>query len=318
VELRCEVILDSHRLTLREPAIVREGFPGGFRELPLAVVPPISLHPKIMREFLPVSASAQRLELVAVAYSNMEWTGVEGGLKLEVPPDWSVEPEQVHLILGQIGDSRTVRFVVTIPAHTSAGLYPLRYVVQCGDREYGVILNSVRLGAPGIPRLPDEATCVKEELFTVPAVGNIHLIAVKFVRGLSYAYIKGAEEELLQALTHFNQSFHLITDEEMGYIDLGQFDAIVVGPNAYLARDELRKNAARFLKYVEQGGTLIVQYQGYGYQRDSFVPHAARFDQQEIVSIYEGLYQKLLQRRSSNISLLPAGAQVDNLSSKFL
>ena len=279
VELRCEVILNSHRLTLREPAIVREGFPGGFRELPLAIVPPISLHPKIMREFLPVSASAQRLELVAVARSNMEWSGVEGSLKLEVPSGWLVEPEQVHLILGQIGNSRTVRFAVTIPPHTPAGLYPLRYVVQCGEREYGVILNSVRLGAPGIPRLPDEATCVKEELFTVPAVGNIHLIAVKFVRGLTYAYIKGAEEELLQALTHFDQSFHLIADEEMGYIDLGQFDAIVVGPNAYLVRDELRKNAARFLKYVEQGGTLIVQYQGYGYQRNSFVPYPFQFNQ---------------------------------------
>jgi N-acetyl-alpha-D-glucosaminyl L-malate synthase BshA len=39
--------------------------------------------------------------------------------------------------------------------------------------------------------------------------------------------------------------------------------------------------------------------------------HAARFDQQQIVSVYEGLYHKLLQRRSGNISWLPAGAQVD-------
>jgi N-acetyl-alpha-D-glucosaminyl L-malate synthase BshA len=41
------------------------------------------------------------------------------------------------------------------------------------------------------------------------------------------------------------------------------------------------------------------------------VTHAARFDQKQIVSVYEGLYHKLLQRRSGNISFLPAGAQVD-------
>jgi hypothetical protein len=65
----------------------------------------------------------------------------------------------------------------------------------------------------------------------------------------------------------------------MGYIDLEQFDAIVIGPNAYLIRDQLRKNAPRLPKYVEQGGTLIVQYQGYGYQRDQFVPYPFQYNQ---------------------------------------
>jgi LmbE family N-acetylglucosaminyl deacetylase len=279
VELECELTLGGHQITLREPVIRREAFAGGYRELPLAVVPPISLHPNVNQEFLQVRPSAQRLELKAVARSNVESTRVEGRLKLEAPPGWHVEPGDLHLVLGQLGDSRTVRFLVSIPEDTPAGVYLLRYIVQCGGRDYGVVLDAVRMAAPGLPRLPDEATCTKEQIITAPAVGNIHLIDAKFVPGMKYAYVTGADEDVLKSLAHFNLDFHPITDEEMGYIDLDQFDAIVVGPNAYLIRDQLRKNAPRLPNYVEQGGTLIVQYQGYGYQREQFVPYPFRYNQ---------------------------------------
>ena len=279
VELECHVTLGTHQITLRTPAIMREGFAGGFRELPVAVVPPISLQPKIRQEFLQVRALEQHLELTAVAYSNMERLGAEGVLRLEVPPAWRVEPKEIRLVLSTIGDSRTVKFRVTIPENTKAAVYSLRYVVQCEGREYDVVLNPVRMGAPGLPRLPDASTCIKEQFITTPAVNHIHLIDTQFVPGLKYAYIKGAAEDVLTAVSHFNLDFHIISDAEMGYIDLDQFDAIVVGPNAYLMRDELRKNASRLPKYVEQGGTLIVQYQGYGYQRDEFVPYPFKYSQ---------------------------------------
>ncbi len=279
VELECKLAFKSYQLTLRAPAVHREAFPGGYRELPVVVVPPISLHPKVSQEFLQVRPEAQHLELQAVAYSNMEWSGVEGMLMLEVPPGWQVEPPEARLILGQVGDSRTVKFTVTIPENTEPGVYTLRYVVQCGGREYGVLLKPVRMSAPGLPRLPDESTCIKEQFITRPAVNTLHLIQAEFVPGLKYAYIRGAAEDVLTSLSHFNLDFYSISDEEMGYLDLNQFDAIVVGPNAYLMRDELRRNAFRLPRYVEQGGTLVVQYQGYGYQRDEFVPYPFKYSQ---------------------------------------
>ncbi len=279
VQLKCEVALGEHELTLSAPAIFREGFPGGFRELPVAVVPPISLQPKENQEILQVSAEAQIVELQAVAYSNMEWLGAEGVLRVETPPGWQVEPAEVRLVLGQVGDSRTVNFSVTIPHHTPAGVYPLRYVVHCGGREYDVVLKPVRMGAPGLPRPPDESTCVREQFVTTPAVNQVHLIDVAVTPGLKYGYIQGAAEDVLTALRHFKLDIRGISDDELGYIDLEQFDAIIVGPNAYLMNDALRKNATRLPRYVEQGGTLLVQYQGYGYQRDEFVPYPFKYSQ---------------------------------------
>lgn len=279
VQLECQVAFGDYELTLRAPAVYREGFPGGFRELPVSVMPPISLLPKVSQEMLQVRPQEQQLDLRAVAYSNMEWLGVEGLLRLETPPGWQVEPRQVPLVLGQVGDSRAVKFTVTIPRDTGAGTYTLRYVVQCGGREYDVVLKPVRMAAPGLIRQPDETTCVNEQFVTAPAVNQMHLVEVEFVPGLKYAYIQGAAEDVLAALSHFKLDIHVLTDEELGYLDLGQFDAIIVGPNAYIMRDALRKNAVRLPRYVEQGGTLIVQYQGYGYQREEFVPYPFRYSQ---------------------------------------
>ena len=279
VELTCKLTFGEHQLTLKKPAIYREAFPGGYRELYLAVVPPISVLPNGNQEFLQVRDSAQQLTLQVVARSNMENTRVTGKLKLEIPSGWQVEPATIQLVLGDVVDSMTVRFMLTIPKDTPEGVYPVRYVVEHAGRDYGVVLNTVRMGAPGLPRLPDEATCIKEQIVTTPAIGNVNFIDVKFVPGLKYAYVKGADEDILNALARFGLDFHLITDKEMGYIDLEQFDAIVVGPNAYLVRDDLRKNAPRLPKYVGGGGTLIVQYQGYGYQREEFVPYPFSFSQ---------------------------------------
>ena len=67
--------------------------------------------------------------------------------------------------------------------------------------------------------------------------------------------------------------FHMVDDEELQRLDLSRFDAIVIGPGAYSARAELRAAAPRLLDYMDGGGTLIVQYQPYGYQAPGMAPY---------------------------------------------
>jgi LmbE family N-acetylglucosaminyl deacetylase len=275
----CEIFFDKQKIVLHESALFREKFSGGFRELPLAVIPPISLHPKDMQEFLQISASGQRLELQVAARSNVNAGVVKGHLKLETPAGWKIEPEAIDFELEKFGDSVSVGFTVKIPENTPAGQYFLRYKVRVDDRYYDVILNSVRMGAPGLPGQPDGSNCIREEFITAPAAVTVYLFDLKLVQKQKHAYVKGAEEEIVKALSRFDLGFHFITDEEMVYIDLSQFDAVVVGPNAYLVRDKLRKYAARFLEYVREGGTLIVQYQGYAYEGNGYAPYSFRFTQ---------------------------------------
>jgi LmbE family N-acetylglucosaminyl deacetylase len=279
VHAECEVILDGDKILLRQPAVFREKFSGGYRELPLAVIPPISLHPKEMKEFFRISTSEQLLELQVTARSNVESKVVKGNLKLEAPAGWRVKPESVDLSFEKFGDTASVSFSVKIPKNTSPDQYLLRYMVLVGNRYYDAILNPVRKGTPGLPGQPDATNCLQEEYITVPAAVKVCLFDLELIQKQNYAYVKGAEEEILKALSHFNLGFHLINDEEMGYIDLGRFDAVVIGPNAYLVRDKLRKNALRFLEYVKHGGTLIVQYQGYAFEGKGYAPYPFRFAQ---------------------------------------
>ena len=89
----------------------------------------------------------------------------------------------------------------------------------------------------------------------------------------------GAEKDVLSSLVHFGLDMTSISDEELAYADLSSFDAIVVGPNAYLVHDHVRRSAGRLLEYVEHGGTLVVQYQGYGYEAEGFAPYPYSYHQ---------------------------------------
>ena len=134
------------------------------------------------------------------------------------------------------------------------------------------------MGPPGIPKAPDAATAIQEAFLLSPAQINVSLFDAEFAAQLKYAYVTGMAEGILDALGSFALDIRPLDDEEMRFIDLSQFDAIVIGPNAYVGRAALAQNAHRFLQYAEQGGTLIVQFQGYSFERAPFSPYPFRFN----------------------------------------
>ncbi len=317
-QVTCEITSGPYRLTLRQGIVHREAFAGGFRELLLAVIPPISLHPASTDEFLAVRTTTvpaldetteaiselffasqgegqeQNLALQVVARNNSE-QAVAGILELEIPAGWRATPERVQLSLAEAGATQNVRFMVTVPADVSEANYPLRYKIRYAGRDYAVVLTPVRMGAPGLPALPDSSNCIKETFIITPSQVTVHGLAARFATGLNYAYIQGTKESLLETLKPFGLTFHLISDQEMSYLDLGDFDAIVVGPNAYLVRGELQKNADRFLDYAHRGGSLIVQYHGYGYDKQGFTPYPFRYSQPHDRVTYEDAPVTILQ-----------------------
>jgi LmbE family N-acetylglucosaminyl deacetylase len=276
VAVQCRVDLGEQSISLSKSAVHRQAFPGGFRELPLVVIPPISLKPRTEKEFLRRQDAPQELLLHVIARNNGSQP-VAGSLELVAPPGWQVNPGQTDLVLSTKESTQTLGHTVSVPPGAATGRYPLQYRMHCDQRDYGVLVTAVRAGAPGIPAQADASNCVKEEFIFTPSQVMVHLLEVEFVPGLRYAYVLGAEEKIASSLKPFGIQFHFIQDEEFGYLDLSAFNAVVVGPNAYLVREELRKYAGRFLEYVQQGGVLIVQYQGYRYQTQNFTPYPFKF-----------------------------------------
>lgn len=272
VSLECELVLTGHRFTLRRPVLQREPFAGGYRELPLAVLPAVSVKPRSSSIFLPVRPDEGKIDLHAAVQRHVGRSEQTTTLRVAVPTGWSVSPPSLDLRAGTSAETASACFHVTVPRETAEGRYRLEYRLSCGDDRPAVTLEPIWMGAPGLSRLPDAATCVREAFLAKNADVDVHIIAANFATGLNYGYVRGASDGVLDALSNFGLHIHEI-DEEIGYLDLAAFDGILIGPNAYLIRDDLRKSAARFLEYVRNGGTLIVQYQAYGYEGHDFTPY---------------------------------------------
>lgn len=273
VGLECELTLGGHRVTLRRPALRREPFAGGYRELPLSVLPAVSVKPQIASVFLPVRPDHYEMDLHCALRRQANPACQTALLRLAPPEGWETSPPSLDLQSVAVGETTAASFRLNIPGGTPAGHYKVEYRLGPGDGRPAMTLQPVWMGAPGLSRPPDEATCVRESFLAKAAKVDVHMISAKFASGLSYGYVRGAADSVLDALCNFGLSIHVIRDEEMGYLDLSSFDGIVIGANAYLTRVELRQNAARFLEYIRGGGTLIVQYQAYGYEHHDFTPY---------------------------------------------
>lgn len=273
VVLQCEVVFAGQRLTIQRPATRRERFAGGYRELPLSVLPAVSVRPQLRQIFLPLDATRRTIDVNAAVHRHVDQRSQVGRVQIVAPEGWSVDPAFVELPAGIQGDVVSTRFRITVPRDAAGGRYPLEYLLSTRDAHRAVTFDPVWMGAPGLPRAPDAATCIREAFLTAPAAVDVHVISATFARRLVYGYVRGAAEGLRAALVNLELNVSAISDEEMSFLDLSMFDAIVIGPNAYLLRDELRRNARRFLDYVARGGTLIVQYQAYGYELHEYAPY---------------------------------------------
>jgi LmbE family N-acetylglucosaminyl deacetylase len=270
----CTVAIGPHKIKLSSPTLHRKAFPGGYRELPLLIVPPISLHPEFDKKIFLVSTSAQKFTLQVTARCNDEEQPADGHLELMGPEGWQIYPSSVDITLPPANGAATRAFDVIIPPDAPEGRYLLRYNIRCRNRDYGVVLTPVRMGAPGLPNPDNPATCIREELILTPAQVEIFIINARLREGQKFGYIEGAKEEILPVLQPLGVNIRQFKDADIAHGDLNIYDAIVVGPDAYLLGGQLADNAHRFLEYVEHGGTLIVQYHTYEYQGHGFAPYS--------------------------------------------
>ena len=273
----CNIRIKGSELTLRSPVKHRIAFPGGYRQLPPAVIPPVSLHPEADKKFFLYSKSEIRSELKVTVRCNDEEQPAEGRLILTAPDSWPVAPEKIKVRLQPLGRAQTCKFSISMPGDLTEGQYLLRYEVQCRHRDYDAVMTPVRMAMPGLPHAEDGLTCIKEQILLEPAQTIVHIINAHFIKEHRYAYVEGVKEDILATLKTMGLEFHHLSNHEIAHGDLDSFNAIVIGPRAYTHREILPENNHRFLEYVEKGGTLIVQYQWYGYDKPGLAPYPFKY-----------------------------------------
>jgi len=91
------------------------------------------------------------------------------------------------------------------------------------------------------------------------AKANLVKLDIRII-GKKIGYIAGAGDMVPQALTQMGYEVTTLTDKDITVDNLQQFDAIVTGVRAYNMYDYLTAKYDVLMRYVQNGGNLIVQY----------------------------------------------------------
>lgn len=94
--------------------------------------------------------------------------------------------------------------------------------------------------------------------FTIASVTNTKLDLKTYNKKIGY--IIGAGDKVPQALEQMGYEVTLLTEKELSRNNLDQFDAIITGVRAYNTNEWMSNYYDKLMKYVENGGNMIVQY----------------------------------------------------------
>ncbi|MGZ4872722.1 MAG: hypothetical protein ACXVK3_12755, partial [Candidatus Angelobacter sp.] len=217
----------------------------GQSERPLAVGPPISVLLTSPVAVAPVGGTGQTQIGVSVR-SNVQ-SAVHAKLKLDTPQGWKVEPAEIAVDLDHDGDVNNYAFQIT-PQNLHEGTYKVTARAEYNGRQYAE-------GFKVITR-PDLDSYYAYR----PATENVQAVDVKLPAQLKVGYIMGTGDEIPSVLQSVGLNTSIITPQELASGDLSRYGTIIVGIRAYDTRTDVREHNRRLLDYMNNGGTLIVQY----------------------------------------------------------
>jgi len=212
---------------------------------PLAVVPLIMVNLPAARAY--VFADQQPKEVPVLLRAGR--AGVAGTLALQVPKGWEISPAKASFSLKNKDEEQTFRFSVKPGKDAAAGRSELRATATVDGQAYSRGIQTINY-----PHIPTQT------LFPEAASP---LVKLDVSRGQTQTvgYLMGAGDEVPEALRQLGYTVTLLDpNTDLSLDRLRRFDAVVVGIRAYNTLDQLKAKQPELLRYVEQGGNLVVQY----------------------------------------------------------
>jgi LmbE family N-acetylglucosaminyl deacetylase len=182
---------------------------------------------------------------------------VDGTLSLVVPAGWKVEPASIPVKFAAKGEESQANFVVT--PSTAEQTAAIAAEVKIGEETYAS--GVIDIDYPHIPA----------QRILGDAVAKAVRADIK-KRGERIGYIMGSGDDVPNILRQVGYDVTLLTDADLDRGDFAKYDAIVAGIRAYNTRDRLKIAHEKLMKYVENGGTMVVQYNTANQLDDLAVP----------------------------------------------
>jgi LmbE family N-acetylglucosaminyl deacetylase len=127
------------------------------------------------------------------------------------------------------------------------GKQPVQVAVKVNGEFYATLLKTIKYD-----HIPDI------NYFRTP-VTNILTLDLK-TAGKKVGFIEGAGDYMPTALKLMGYEVSLLSDNDLANGNISQYDAIITGVRAYNTKSSLNTYYPKLMKYIENGGNLIVQY----------------------------------------------------------
>ncbi|MCB0704104.1 MAG: PIG-L family deacetylase [Saprospiraceae bacterium] len=170
---------------------------------------------------------------------------LSGRVELVVPEGWRTDPRSYPVDLAKKGAEKAFSFSLFPPEGASEADIHARIITedQTFDRSL-IIIDYDHIPTQSI-LLPASARAVKVDLKKA---------------GDRIAYIMGAGDEIPASLEQIGYQVDLLEVNDLTLDQLKTYDALILGVRAYNTIDRIEFAQPLFMQYVEQGGTMIVQF----------------------------------------------------------
>jgi LmbE family N-acetylglucosaminyl deacetylase len=229
---------------------------------PLMVLPPatVGIDEKV---WIFTDNTAQKIP-VKVVYNQQN---ISGTVHLQAPDGWRVSPESINFKAK--GLAETFEFTVTPPSGESSGTF--KPFVEIKDKRYA--LEKFIIDYQHIPK----------QTILMPAVAQVSKTNLKKA-GLRIAYLHGAGDDIPQSLRQVGYEVTELKPEEITSDNLSSYDALVIGIRAYNVYDQFEAKQKEILAYVEQGGTVVTQYNTTGdLKLKDFAPYPLKISRDRVI-----------------------------------
>ncbi len=217
--------------------------PGTLR-YPMPVGPSVSLALSPSAGIVPLGQKS--FPLSVRLHNNVEGQAKES-VRLELPDGWISEPKFIAVNFSQLGEERAVAFTI-FPTAIAEKRYQITAVADYNGRSYKE--GYISVGYTGL----------RPYFLYIPAIYKTMGADVKMAPSQNVGYIEGSGDDVPAALEALGVHVSFLSPQDLASADLSKYDSIVVGVRAYAVRPDLIANNSRLLKYVEDGGVVMVQY----------------------------------------------------------
>lgn len=234
--------IENEDITIRTPLVYKWTDPvRGELSRPFEIVPPVAVSLSspvyVFRD-----TSPQHVVLVARSSSNGK---LDGTLSLVLPDGWKADPVKQPFTLNKRGEEQIAVFAVTPSKEEFTGKIGAAATVNGKVFEHAV----QTINYDHIP----------VQTLVPPAYSRLVRVNIQKA-GSVIAYIRGAGDEVPTALRNLGYEVWEMKNEEVTAANLAKVDAVVLGVRALNTNERIRYFMPDLMKFVEKGGTMIVQY----------------------------------------------------------